>query len=204
MKTQTQLLEETKDMLSFRRAVEIAHYIHETRDVPGDIAELGCYRGHTAAFMAALTDKRMWLFDSFEGLPDRQSWEVTRGDFVKGYLKASPEDVGDTFKSAGLPLPTICKCWFSDIILASDYNKAFPEWEWIAFAHIDGDFYTSTRDAIVAADSRMVAGGVAIVDDYQNPDLPGVERAVNEFLDFHPRVGSKITVPKEQIALFWK
>ncbi|MEE9491418.1 MAG: TylF/MycF/NovP-related O-methyltransferase, partial [Dehalococcoidia bacterium] len=47
----------------------------DTRSVPGDVVECGVYNGGSAALMASICtqsplNRNMWLFDSFEGLPN--------------------------------------------------------------------------------------------------------------------------------------
>jgi hypothetical protein len=46
-----------------------------TKDVEGDVAEFGVYKGGSAKLIAHTlahlhTDKKLWLFDTFEGLPE--------------------------------------------------------------------------------------------------------------------------------------
>ena len=49
--------------------------------LPGDVVEFGCYRGETSVLLAeALSntpDKWLWLYDSFEGLPQKQKEDVS-------------------------------------------------------------------------------------------------------------------------------
>jgi O-methyltransferase len=72
-------------------------------------------------------------------------------------------------------VPVIKKAWFGDLI-----ETDLPER--IAFAFLDGDLYESMRDSLQLVEGRMAEGGVIIVHDYNNPALPGVARAVDEWL----------------------
>ena len=54
--------------------------------------------------------------------------------------------------------------------------------EQIAFAFLDGDFYESIKDSIKLVAPKMSDGGVMVVHDYTNPALPGVKRAVDEWM----------------------
>jgi hypothetical protein len=189
------LVAKTQDMLSFRRAATITHYIQQTAHVVGDIVEFGCYRGHTAALMAALSDKPIWLYDSFEGLPaDQKSWEVVGNFFKPGTLACTVDETRRTMDevlSGNKGRLTIVKGWFKDLNLGQ-----LPTM--ISLAHIDGDYYSSTTDALRLVVPRLSLGGVCIVDDYDFPNCPGVKRAVDEFIHGLNRV---VTVPSEQIAL---
>ena len=120
--------------------------------------------------------KKLWIYDSFEGLPEKGSFDesVLGVDFKGGELFVTKREVKQRFLRAGLPVPVIKKGWFAD--LADD---DLPEK--IAFAFLDGDFYESIRDSLRLVAPRMSEGGVIVVHDYTNPALPGVKRAVEEW-----------------------
>ena len=92
----------------------------------------------------------------------------------------------ERFLRAGLPVPVIKKAWFCDL---SDGDLP----EKIAFAFLDGDFYESIRDSLKLVGPRMSRGGVVVIHDYTNPALPGVKKAVDEWVREH-----KIRVEVEQ------
>src|SRR5215471_4921452 len=48
---------------------QIFEAVEAVEKVPGDLAEVGVFRGGTAALMLSASAKRMHLFDTFEGLP---------------------------------------------------------------------------------------------------------------------------------------
>ncbi|MBR3176317.1 hypothetical protein IKF26_02885, partial [Candidatus Saccharibacteria bacterium] len=76
---------------------------------------------------------------------------------------------------AGLPVPVIKKGWFSDL-------KKVDLPEKIAFAFLDGDLYDSIKDSLRLIDDKVVSGGVVLVHDYANSALPGVAKALDEWL----------------------
>lgn len=172
------LMGNTEAMLDFPRAVNLCHLLMSVESVPGDVVEFGCYKGHTAALMAAITGKQIRLYDSFEGLPEPgPEDEGRRSDFQKGYLKADAHEVGDVMliDTVRYPTPIVVVGWFKDL---KDYQLP----DKIAFAHIDADLFQSTWDALMFVVPRMFPGGVIVVDDYNNHDLPGVSLAVNKWL----------------------
>ncbi len=120
--------------------------------------------------------KRLWIYDSFEGLPEKNIADesVLGVDFREGELFVTKREVKERFLRAGLPVPVIKKAWFCDL---SDGDLP----EKIAFAFLDGDFYESIRDSLKLVGPRMSGGGVVIVHDYTNPALPGVKKAVDEW-----------------------
>ena len=151
----------------------------------GDSVELGCYKGDTSLLLAELLVeksvekpvKKLWIYDSFEGLPakgEEDASEVGK-DFRQGELVATKREVKVRFLRAGLPVPVIKKAWFSELT-----ERDLPEK--IAFAFLDGDLYESIKDSLRLVDNKMAVGGVIMVHDYDNLALPGVARAVDEWL----------------------
>ena len=126
--------------------------------------------------------KRLWIYDSFEGLPDKSEVDesVLGLAFRGGELAVTKREVKERFLRAGLPVPVIKKGWFADLTEAD-----LPER--IAFAFLDGDFYESIRDSLRLVVPRMALGGVVVVHDYSNPALPGVRKAVDEWGDLDNR-----------------
>ncbi|MBR3115787.1 class I SAM-dependent methyltransferase [Candidatus Saccharibacteria bacterium] len=121
--------------------------------------------------------KRLWIYDSFEGLPEKrlEDESVLGEAFRAGELGVTKREVKERFLRAGLPVPVIKKGWFADLT-----GDEMPEK--IALAFLDGDFYESIRDSLRLVASRISSGGVLIVHDYTNPALPGVKKAVDEWL----------------------
>ena len=58
--------------------------------------------------------------------------------------------------------------------------------EKIAFAFLDGDLYESICDSLKLVEGKLSDGAVVIVHDYQNEALPGVAKAVDEWLAQNP------------------
>ncbi len=146
----------------------------------GDFVELGCYKGDTSLLIAEIlknTDHILYIYDSFEGLPQKTgNDESALGEnFKGGELYVTKREVKERFLRAGLKLPVIKKAWFNELT-----DEDLPEK--IAFAFLDGDFYESIRDSLKLIDGKMVEGGIIVVHDYMNPALPGVKKAVDEWL----------------------
>lgn len=174
-------------------------------DIPGDVVELGCYKGDTSVvFQRALQNpvklqnstkttqnltnashnstKNLWLYDSFAGLPEKTKEDSSAaGDqFKTGELFVTKREVIEKFKRQNLPLPKIKKAFFEDL----DQNEDFPVE--ISFAFLDGDLYTSIKTSLSLIESKMQPGSIIVVHDYNNPELPGSARATDEWLKSHP------------------
>lgn len=156
-------------MQTLIRGPKLDRLLAELRSAPaGDVVELGVYAGGTLLEMARVApERRIYGFDTFEGLP-QQAW--TAGE---------PHGVGDfrdaDFEAIRAALPqnvTLVRGVFPG-------SAALIEPR-IALAHVDMDYYVSTRDAIAWLLPRMVAGGVIAFDDVDWPHCPGVRRAIDE------------------------
>lgn len=162
--------------------------------VEGDFVELGCYKGDTSILLQKLLlkngfDHRLFLYDSFEGLPERtrEDASVAGDGFKKGELLVTKKEVVLKFKKAGLPVPKIKKAFFEDLDSGSrlpngSINPAHPGDlpEKIAFAFLDGDLYSSIKTSLDLVLPRLSKDAILLVHDYNNPSLPGVARAVDE------------------------
>ena len=169
-------------------------------NVPGDIVEFGCYKadtsvlyqkllesmGHGGAFQPenhapSTSQKMLWLYDSFEGLPakTREDNSAAGDAFQAGELLVSKREVIEKFKKMGLKLPKIKKAFFDDLDIIYDIPEK------ISYAFLDGDLYQSIKTSLRLITDKMSQGGVIIVHDYNNPELPGSARAVDEWLKSH-------------------
>lgn len=152
-------------------------------DVPGDIAEFGCYIGTASLFIRRLLDtyhesakREFHVYDSFAGLPDKSAQDQSAAgvDFKAGELTVSKKQFLQEFQKAKLKPPVVHKAWFSDL---TDHDLPSH----IAFAFLDGDFYESIIDSLRLVWPRLDRGSTITIDDYQRETLPGVERAVRDF-----------------------
>ena len=167
------------EQVSAGETEKILELAKECLVLEGDYVELGCYKGDTSLMLAEIlkgSTKRLWIYDSFEGLPEKKSEDesVMGVDFKAGELLVTKRDVKERFLRAGLPVPVIKKAWFNELTDADLPQK-------IAFAFLDGDFYESIRDSLRLVENKMVKGGIIVVHDYNNPALPGVEKAVEKW-----------------------
>lgn len=125
--------------------------------------------------------RRLWIYDSFAGLPDKTT-EDTSGagqNFQAGELFVTKREVVEKIRRANLRNVIVKKAWFDDLA-----DQDLPSQ--IAFAFLDGDLYGSIKTSLKLVAPRLHEQGIMIVHDYNNPELPGSSRAVDEFLRAHP------------------
>jgi O-methyltransferase len=170
-------------------AIYILQSLHQSLCVLGDICEFGVAQGATSRLLAAeimpLGDRKLWLFDSFEGLPAPTSEDKLIHDIFKlgtmdryAGTMASPETLV-LEKLAGINFPTertkIKKGWIKDTARSGELPAR------IAFAYLDFDFYEPIKDALAFIDPRMPIGGGIVVDDY-GFFSEGAQLAVDQFV----------------------
>ncbi|NBX98104.1 hypothetical protein EBQ81_04555 [bacterium] len=149
------------------------------QNIEGDIVEFGCYVGESSKYLRMMldyyrSDKNLYVYDSFEGLPPLSKYEQNTG-WREGTLKTSEDILLSNFYNNGLRPPIITKGWFKDI-----HSYSIPDK--ICFAFLDGDFYDSIYDSLNQIYGRMSRGSSIIFHDYERPDLPGVKAAIIDFI----------------------
>lgn len=172
--------------------------------VEGDFIETGVWRGGACIFMRAalaaynVSDRRVFVADSFEGLPepDVQRYPADRdASFHKiQFLAVSREDVERNFAKYGLldDRVVFLKGWFKDTLPAAPIGK-------LALMRLDGDMYESTRDALVNLYPKLSPGGYCIIDDFF---LGPCRLAVEEYRAAHG-IGSEIRII-DTCSAYWR
>ncbi len=166
---------ENEMLLGDVEACYIYNAVTATEKVKGDIAEIGVYKGGSAKLICETKkNKKLYLFDTFEGLPD-----ITNDDnalqFHKGQYAEMLEYVQHYLKK------------YTNVF----YHKGFfPETgkyiknKTFSFVHLDVDLYQSTLDCLKFFYPRMNKGSIIICHDY--PGAPGVHAACNSFMKNKP------------------
>lgn len=169
-------------------------------NLQGDFVELGCYTGTTALFITRLlkergANNRLHVYDSFDGLPEkvREDNSPAGEQFKAGELKATKQQLIKHFKQAGLPVPRIHKGWFEQLT-----DQDMPQT--IAFAFLDGDFYTSIASSLEVVTPRLQPGAVILIDDYANEALPGARKAADKWAQ---RYNKNIRTEKSLAIVHW-
>lgn len=131
--------------------------------------------------------RKLWIYDSFAGLPTktREDNSGAGANFQAGKLLVTKREVVEKIRRAGLRNVIIKKAWFDDLTDADLPTE-------IAFGFLDGDLYESIKTSLKLVAPRLVGQGIMIVHDYNNPELPGSSRAVDEFLRTHPEYKMRV------------
>jgi O-methyltransferase len=180
-------LSDQVEMGSLRQCIETV--LRER--IPGDFIEAGVYRGGQVVFMRGVLaahgvrDRRVFVADSFQGLPPRDLGRDPDDAFALavldgiGRFSVSLQDVQATFARYGLldEQVVFLEGWFSETLPSAPIES-------LALMSVDANFYESTWDAFNHLYPRLVSGGFAIIEDYGLPVI-GCRRAVDEFRARH-------------------
>ena len=157
--------------------------------VPGDMIETGVWRGGACILMRGVlkaygvTDRRVYLADSFQGLPppDPDSFPADIGQTAHTFtqLAVSRADVEANFKAYDLldDKLTFLEGWFKDTLSTLPGSVKF------AVMRLDGDYYESTIQAMEALYPKLSPGGFVIVDDYGT--WPSCRQAISDYRHAH-------------------
>jgi len=169
--------------------------------IEGEIVECGVYKGGCLGlisetinlFNKGLNDRKFYLFDTFEGMSDPTSddykifekdalytlkrfKEQKREDGSSDNARGELHEVKDTILKANKNLDNF-KFIKGMVETTLKDEKNIPEK--IALLRLDTDFYESTKIELEILFSKLVKGGILIIDDYGH--WSGANKATNQF-----------------------
>jgi hypothetical protein len=170
-------------------AYSILEALTRCQSLDGDVCEFGVAEGDTSALIAneiIATDKKLHLFDSFEGLPKPTDKDQLIDDIFKlgsmhayeGKMSFPEASVRKRLQLIGFPenRTFIHKGFIEKTISESE---RLPKK--VSVAYVDFDFYEPIIEALNFLDSVLEVGGIVIVDDYGFFST-GAKTAVDEWL----------------------
>jgi hypothetical protein len=184
-------------MTSAQRVISLCNAVEYVvrNDIPGAFVECGVWRGGSmmAAALAlkycGVTDREIFLFDTFEGMPPpskediraedhKSAHEILQTSDPDGWMwaNASLEDVALNLGRTGYPKPRV---HFVRGMVENTIPSSAPDA--IALLRLDTDWYASTKHELVNLYPRIVSKGVMIIDDYGY--WRGSRKAVDEYID---------------------
>jgi O-methyltransferase len=193
-------------MIGFARLRNLRRLIIQIlRDnIGGDLIETGAWRGGACIYMRAILavhgikNRRVWVADSFEGLPPPNPDEFPADSDSQLHnvrlLKISLDEVKNNFAKYNMldEQVVFLKGWFKDTLPTAPIES-------LALLRLDGDMYESTIQALDALYHKVARGGFVIVDDYT---LPSCRAAIEDF-----RARHKIADAVQDIdgfSMFWQ
>ena len=175
-----------------------------SKGVPGDFLEAGVWRGGACIYMRGILkaygieDRRVWVADSFSGLPppSPELYPADAGDrhHLVEPLIVSLDEVRANFSKYGLLDDSVrfLEGWFKDTLPVAPVER-------LSLLRLDGDMYESTIQTLDAMYWKLSPGGFVIVDDYV---LSGCRQAVD---DFRTRHGIRSSIEEiDGAAVYWQ
>jgi O-methyltransferase len=156
-------------------AVElIANEIYD-KNITGSVAELGVYLGDFAKIInIAFPDRKLYLFDTFEGFDKRDIQVDLENKFSTGEQNFSGTSVELVLeKMQNRQNCIVKKGYFPET--AKEINELF------SFVSIDCDLYDPIYKGLHYFYENLNKGGYLLVHDYNNTDYNGVRVAVRKF-----------------------
>ena len=158
--------------------------------LPGHVVECGVYKGASMIRWATFRDvteskfsRKIIGFDAFGPFPTSSLRHEDDVTFTERFEAAGGE--GITLDEARTIFQH--KNMYENIdFIQGDVHQTIPRWleentqGRIALLHLDMDVYEPTKIALENLWSRVVRGGVVVIDDYNS--VGGATRAVDEFL----------------------
>ena len=199
------ILEERVSMLPEHK-LDTLRYCTENcikNGIPGDIIETGVWKGGATIYLAGVlkahgnTDKKVYVADSFEGLPppDEEKWPLDKGakHHNRKDLAISLEEVKSNFEQFDLLSDNIVfvKGFFEDSLKTVNFDK-------LSILRLDGDMYGSTMTVLEQLYHKLEIGGYLILDDWL---IKGAREAL---LDFRNKLRIKEPLYEDFSGVFWK
>jgi O-methyltransferase len=147
-----------------------------TMHLEGDMAECGTYMGGSARLISKATNyvKSLDVFDTFEGMPEQ--YVLENNGCVSGDLKCDFDRVKANVSDC--PNIVLHKGVVPQSLQAVE-DKRF------SFVYLDMDLNQPTLSALYFFWSRLVSGGVILLDDYEH--IRPVTFAIEEFSNYQRR-----------------
>ena len=193
---------------SLIESLKILKALNDTINLNGDICEFGVAQGKTSKLMAYMiknSKKKIYLYDSFQGLPKASKKDILKDDiFNLGKIENYEGKMSHAETKVITELKSI-KIDFEKVIINKGYFNEenlqkfkFPEL--VSFAYIDFDYYQPTLDVLNVLEDKLSVGSVIIVDDYDFFST-GVKTAVDEWFEVN-KIYFEIKILKTQNASF--
>lgn len=174
----------------------LTSYARHARNLPGNYAEFGTYRGGCAWMVLSTADlqptRRFHLFDTFSGIPDRELTEDERAAGFAGRLSDTSVEYVRNLLEPWDPIPQLWPGDVFDTIPAAETGE-------LAFLHLDLNAAAPTGHVLEHVYDRLVPGGIALFDDYGWPAYEDQRYVVEAFL--RDRREELVALPTGQAVL---
>lgn len=159
------------------RSYELWDLVKNVKKVPGELIEIGVWRGGTGVLIAKSAEllgikDNVYLCDTFSGVPKASE----KDGIYKGgeHADTTKEAVENLVEMLHLTNVKIVQGIFPDETGFELENHQFR------FCHIDVDVYESAKGVVEWLWERLSVGGIIVFDDYGIESTNGITAYVNE------------------------
>lgn len=144
--------------------------VKEVSDVEGVLVECGVWKGGNLLLMSELSEKDIWGYDTFQGMPKPGKHDKFHGNepnWREGWNHAELKEVRKLVPDAEL--------------IPGKVQETIPETvpDKISLLRLDTDFYESTKHELEHLYPLLQDGGIFITDDYGS--WSGAKKACDEY-----------------------
>ena len=155
--------------------LELTSFEIRRRNLPGNVAELGVYKGKFARYINLyFPDRKLYLFDTFEGFDKRDVAKEKQENFSTGAQDFSNTSIESVLKQ--MPYPDKCipvRGFFPES--AKNVNDQF------VFVSLDADLFDPIYSGLKFFYPKLTNGGYIFVHDFNNDGYKGAREAVEQF-----------------------
>jgi len=165
------LYRETELLMYPIEAFYLYYVVKNLAKIPGDIAEIGVYKGGSAKIICEACDnKTVYLFDTFNGIPN----VMNQNDCQEVYTGMHTASID------------VCKKLLAQYKNVKIHSGIFPfpcaeiADRSFSFVHLDVDTYQSTLEGIRFFYPKLASAGIILCHNYL--DNCGVHKAMHDFV----------------------
>ncbi len=164
-------------LVDLYRCYELWHLLGQVSELPGDVLEVGTWRGGTGGLLGKRATElnlgcEVFLCDTFEGVvkTGAEDDSYSGGEHADTSLPVVQELMG----KLGLSNIRILQGIFPEDTADQISDRQFR------FCHIDVDVYQSAKDILDWVWPRMSVGAVVVFDDFGFASTTGITKLVHE------------------------
>lgn len=155
--------------------LELICFEIKRRNLKGNVAELGVYKGKFAKYMNGFfPERKLYLFDTFEGFDTRDVANEKSQNFSLGAQDFSDTSIAAVLKQ--MPFPDKCipvRGFFPES--AKGLEDSF------VLVSLDADLYKPIYAGLNFFYPKLISGGYILVHDFNNDSYKGSRKAVEQF-----------------------
>jgi O-methyltransferase len=155
--------------------LELVSEVIHSRDLRGNVAELGVYKGKFARYINKnFPDRTLYLLDTFEGFDERDVRREKQQDFSAG-----DQDFSNTSVESVLQImPHRDKC----VVVKGFFPESARDLtDDFVFVSLDADLFEPIYNGLRFFYPKLVRGGYIFIHDFNNDNYKGARKAVEQF-----------------------